>query len=258
MTRDFVRTGALKDPASYPQWAQDLMQSSDVVKREVLEHPLWPDMREGRLDPASMRNFMAGIWPVIEQFPRYMAMSLLKTHYGRSRGETMARRWLVRNIRIEQNHADYWLDWADAAGVPRAEVMRGAVAPETQLLSHWCWQVCHNDSLAAGIIATNFAVEGTTGEGAVLVTQDDIYAYGFDARVRAKAMRWLTLHADYDDSHPWEALDIVCTLKGNDPAQGDVEHLRQCVVKSYTYMRASLDHCYEHARVERKPVSVAA
>ena len=38
-----------------------------------------------------------------------MAQSLLKTRYGRSEGDNLARRWLVRNIRVEQNHAEYWL-----------------------------------------------------------------------------------------------------------------------------------------------------
>lgn len=258
MSRDFVRTGALKDPASYPQWAQDLMQSCDEAKREGLDHPIWVQMREGQLELSAMRNFMVSTWPVVEQFPQYMAMNLLKTRYGRSRGDTMARRWLVRNIRVEQNHADYWLDWAEAAGVPRAEALRGQMASETDLLSRWCWQVSHSDSLAAGIIATNFAVEGMTGEWAVLVSQDDIYAYGFDARVRAKAMRWLRLHAEYDDVHPWEALDIICVLKGNNPAAEEVRHLQQCVLNTFTYTRIGLDRCMENTIKVHESVSVAA
>ena len=28
----------------------------------------------------------------------------------------------------------------------------------------------------------------------------------------APAMRWLRVHAEYDDTHPWEALEIVATL----------------------------------------------
>ena len=38
---------------------------------------------------------------------------------------------------------------------------------------------------------------------------EDRYAQLFDESVRAKAMKWLKLHAKYDDAHPWEALEII-------------------------------------------------
>ena len=100
MNDEFVRTGALKDLRSYPLWAQEVMESCEPAKRAVLEHPIWAMMREGSLSDAAMQRFILSAWPVIEQFPQYMAMNLLKARYGRSRGENMARRWLVRNIRV--------------------------------------------------------------------------------------------------------------------------------------------------------------
>src|SRR3546814_6241275 len=68
---------------------------------------MWDLMREVSLSHSATRHFMVGIWPVIERFPAYMALSLLKTRFGRSPGDNLARRWLVRNIRVEQNHAEY-------------------------------------------------------------------------------------------------------------------------------------------------------
>ena len=243
MNNEFVRTGALKDLRSYPLWAQEIMESCEPAKRAVLEHPIWTMMREGSLSDAAIRSFLLGAWPLIEQFPKYMALNLLKSRHGRSRGETMARRWLVRNIRVEQNHADYWLDWAEAVGVTRSQSLRAETNPEAAILSHWCWQVSASDTLEAGMLATNYAVEGITGEWAALVTQDDIYAYGFEARIRAKAVRWLKLHAEYDDTHPWEALEIVCTMVGVHPAQEIVDHLRQCIENTYIYKYLGIDQC---------------
>ena len=259
MNDEFVRTGALKDLCSYPLWAQEIMESCEPAKRAVLEHPIWAMMREGSLSDAAMQRFILSAWPVIEQFPQYMAMNLLKARYGRSRGENMARRWLVRNIRVEQNHADYWLDWSDAVGAPR-EVVLGdnAAAPEAGILSHWCWQVSASDTLAAGMLATNYAVEGITGEWALLVTQDDIYAYGFEARIRAKAMRWLKLHAEYDDTHPWEALEIVSTLVGPHPSPETTDHLRRCVLNTYVYKRIALEHCMQAQQRNTSVQAVAA
>ena len=78
-------------------------------------------------------SFMVGIWPVIERFPAYMAQSLLKTRYGRSEGDDLARQWLVRNIRVEQNHAKHWINWAEGAGVTRGEVLFGTAPRGTEI-----------------------------------------------------------------------------------------------------------------------------
>ena len=69
-------------------------------------------MRDARLPAAVIRNFLVGAWPTIEQFPQFMAMNLKKLNAGESAGEDLARRYLIHNIRVEQKHADYWIDWA--------------------------------------------------------------------------------------------------------------------------------------------------
>jgi Pyrroloquinoline quinone (Coenzyme PQQ) biosynthesis protein C len=257
MNARFERTGPLTELTSYPQWAQAMVASCENAKRSVLEHELWDLMREARLDPLSTRNFMVGIWPVIERFPAYMASSLLKTRYGRSPGDNMARRWLVRNIRVEQNHAEYWLNWAEGVGVSREDVLQGGAPEGTQALAQWCEEVSSRDTLAASIAATNYAVEGATGEWSQMVYESVTYAHSLPAETRAHSLRWLQLHAAYDDTHPWEALDIVCTLKGMSPPADDVDHLAECIRRSYTSMRILADRCVGGYRV-LDPVSEAA
>jgi pyrroloquinoline quinone (PQQ) biosynthesis protein C len=56
-------------------------------------------------------------------------------------------------------------------------------------------------------------------------------------------MRWLRAHARYDDSHPWEALEIVASILGAHPAPRDVEAVHAAVRRSYDYMRITLDDC---------------
>ena len=132
MNTRFELAGPLTELSSYPQWTQEMVGDCDRVKQTVIDHDLWEMMKEGTLSLAGTTNFMIGIWPVIERFPGYMARSLLKTQYGRSAGDDIARRWLVRNIRVEQNHAEYWLHWAEGAGVPREEVLKGTVTARNQ------------------------------------------------------------------------------------------------------------------------------
>ena len=60
---------------------------------------------------------------------------------------------------------------------------------------------------------------------------------------RARSMKWLKLHAKYDDTHPWEALDIICTLVGSNPNRRYFELIRSRVMTSYGYMKMALDKC---------------
>ena len=248
MNTRFERTGPLTELTSYPQWAQDMVADCVCTKMSVVEHELWSTVREGTVDPASVANFMVGFWPLIERFPAYMALSLLKTRFGRSPGDNLARRWLVRNIRVEQNHSEYWLNWAEGSGVAREDVLHGRAPHGTGTLANWCEEICTNGTLAASIAATNYAVEGATGEWSQRVYESKKYTDSFSPKVRAGSLRWLQLHAAYDDIHPWEALEIVCTLMGTVPAASEVTYIGDCIKRSYVSMRISIDRCIEAHR----------
>lgn len=243
MNDTFTRSGELTDIGSYPRWAQDLVDDCAEARHGVTQHELFQLMRTGDLRVPQCRSFLVGIWPVIEQFPQYMALNLLKVGFGRAHGHEEARRYLIRNIRVEQNHADHWLHWAHAIGVERDDLIYAQMPPETHALSHWCWHTCERDSLAAGMAATNYAIEGATGDWSSLVCSDDAYEQTLHPEVRAKAMKWLKLHAKYDDTHPWEALEIICTLVGPNPNRRYVELIRSRVMTSYGYMKMALDKC---------------
>ncbi|HEX7369470.1 MAG TPA: iron-containing redox enzyme family protein [Rhodanobacteraceae bacterium] len=239
----FERKGPLTEIGSYPQWAQDMVGECDSAKRAVVDHEMWSKMCRRELQPDEHARFMVGLWPVIEGFPGYMARSLMKTRYGRSEGDNLARRWLVRNIRVEQNHAEYWLNWAEGVGVSRTEVFQSELPPGSQILAEWCIEASGQDTLAAGIAATNYAVEGATGEWARQVYESRQYADSFPIATRKASLRWLQLHAAYDDQHPWEALEIVCTLLGMSPSVADVVHVTECVRRTYVCMRVFGDRC---------------
>jgi len=246
----FSRTGPLMEASSYPAWAQQLIKDCSFAKSRVVEHELYQRMRDGHLNHKVMRQYLIGGWPVVEQFAIYMANSLAKTRFARHPGEDMARRWLMRNIRVELNHADYWVNWAKAHGVTLDDLTRQQVSPELHALSHWCWHTSSSDSLVVGMAATNYAIEGATGEWAAVVCSTGAYAEGFPEEERKPAMKWLKMHAQYDDSHPWEALEIICTLAGNNPSEHLQAELRQAVCKSYDYMYLFLEHCMQLDKVK--------
>ena len=237
----FRRTGPLKEIASYPQWLQEVVHETNPDKARVVSHPLFAKMRDATLPLPQMQKFLCGIWLTVERFPQFMAMNLQKLHVGDSVGADMARGYLIQNIRVEQKHAAYWLAWAQASGLSLADLKIASNCFEEHALAHWCWYISSQPSLVVGIAATNYAVEGATGEWSNLVCSKDDYARSLPDSCRASAMRWLRVHAEYDDTHPWEALDIVATLMGHEPPKAEVDAIRTAVRTTFNYMELGAD-----------------
>ncbi|MES3015786.1 MAG: iron-containing redox enzyme family protein [Pseudomonadota bacterium] len=218
-----------------------MVRETAPYKSRVVDHELFALMRDAKLPLAAMQRFLIGVWPTIEQFPRFMGMNLKKIGYGDSVGEDMARRYLIQNIRVEQKHAEHWAAWADSADLTLHDLRTGGDIEGLQALAHWCWYVADQANLAVGIAATNYAVEGATGEWSCVVCSKDTYARSLPEQIRMPAMRWLKVHAEYDDTHPWEALDIVATLLGHSPSPQQIADVRRAIQSSYAYMEMALD-----------------
>jgi len=254
MESSFVRTGPLIALSSYPQWLQEIVSECDDARHAVVAHEIFQQMHAGVLPALAMRRFLGSFWPVIEQFPQYMAMNLLKVQYRLGVGHAMARKYLIRNIRVEQNHVEYWIDWSQGHGLSRDALICGWRSNSADALSHWCWHTCERDPLAIAMAATNYAIEGATGEWAAFVCGSSAYESGFPIDVRKPAMKWLRVHAHYDDTHPWEALEIIATLLGHRPEAREVVNVRSAILKSYQYMSSAFEDCLvdENRRAPRR------
>jgi len=242
MTQAFKRTGALKELSSYPQWLRQVVKNTEREKLRVVEHELFALMRDARLPTHAMRKFLVGAWPTIEQFPQFMAMNLKKLSSGNSPGEDLARRYLIHNIRVEQKHAEHWVQWAGSVDLTIDDLKHGSEVEGLSALAHWCWYVSDRASLPVAIAATNYAVEGVTGEWSCLVCSQSTYADSLPADIRGPATRWLRVHAEYDDEHPWEALEIVATLLGHAPSPTEVKAVESAIRSTYVYYAMGLDH----------------
>ena len=244
MTSQWTRAGDLQDLAGYPQWVQQIIADVRERKDHVAAHRLFRQMRDAVLPAQAATNFFVRVWPVIDEFPQYMGRNLAKLEFGKP-GHDLARIFLTRNVRVEQSHADYWVAWAEASGVPREALLRGSEAAASAALAHWCWYICDRGPLAEAVAATNYAIEGVTGEWAQLVCSSSRYADSLPPDKRKAGMRWLRAHARYDDSHPWEALEIIASMLGSDPGAREVAAIHTAIRRSYDYMRITLDDCME-------------
>ncbi|MEW6269304.1 MAG: iron-containing redox enzyme family protein [Thermodesulfobacteriota bacterium] len=235
--------------SSLPSWLRDVVASVEPAKRRVAEHEVWRRMRAGTITRREQRNVLVGFWPLIERFPGLLALNLVKTSYGRDAGQNAARSWLARNLRTEQKHAEWFLDWAEGCGITRDEMLDGRRPTEMTLVTDWSWRVCESGGLAEAMAATNYAIEGVTGEWTPGVAASAAYRASLVGEPR-KAMRWLDAHASYDDEHPWQALAIVAQLAGPEPGPSEVRTIREAIVRSYELYALALDAALRHAHAD--------
>ena len=233
--------------ARCPRYLQDLVADTAPARRAVTGHEAWRRMCEGTITPREHRNMLVGFWPLIERFPHYLALNLLKTHHGRDRTLNATRAWLARNLRVEQQHAEWYLDWAVAMGVSRDDVLDGWRPAEMVAVADWCREICANGELAEAMVATNFAIEGATGDWTHPVANSAAYRRLMDATQLEEGMRWLAAHAAYDDEHPWDALDLVAGLTGPDPGAARVRAFQAAATRSYDLYRQALDAALRYA-----------
>ena len=125
----------------------------------------------------------------------------------------------------------------------RTDLERGDRSAAAEALSHWCWHTCQNESLVVGMAATNYAIEGATGDWSSYICSSTDYENGLPLERRHRAMKWLKAHAQYDDIHPWQALAIITSVMGPSPSDRDVRALERAVRKSYDYMSLTQDEC---------------
>ena len=119
------------------------------------------------------------------------------------------------------------------------------------LISDWSWRVCESGDLAEALAATNYAIEGVTGEWTPGVARSAAYRAGILHGEQRAAMRWLDAHADYDDHHPWQALELIGALAGPDPGALRVRTIRTAITRSYELYTVALDAALGDAAHDR-------
>ena len=225
----------------YPIWLQEVVTTTQQKAQVVAQHEAWYRFSDGTIPKAQHHALLIGFWPLIERFPQFLALNLLKCSYGMNSALNKARGWLIKNLRIEQRHAELYRDWAIGAGVSTQQLYAAERSPAATAITDWCWHVCQSGGLAEAMAATNFAIEGVTGDWTQLVWESPAYHDLFAESERRKSLRWIQAHAAYDDAHPVEALDIIFALLGNQPAKEEVQKVQMAINKSYDLYRLALD-----------------
>ena len=228
----------------HPAWVQDLFHCTKPYRERIESHPYFLDAAAGTLTLERIQAALVNFFPLVESFPKYMALNLAKVPPGDAGSNRTARRWLIANINVERAHSDWWKQWAAGFGVSR-EVFDVEIRPPAEIdaINSYLWRVCHQGSLAEGMAATNYAVEGPTGHWTKNV-KDGLRKYHgvYGVEVDERTLRWIDSHADYDDLHPHEALEII---KGAATEREEQERVTYAARRAMEYYVMALDACYE-------------
>ena len=108
------------------------------------------------------------------------------------------------------------------------------------------WQTCESGSLAEGIAAANWAIEGVTGiwsRGCA----EPFRGYAADGvRIDSKSMMWLNAHARYDDAHPDEALEALkIYVDGAGGRRGNPLGVQWAARRALELFAAGVERCYD-------------
>jgi pyrroloquinoline quinone (PQQ) biosynthesis protein C len=229
----------------HPQWVLDFLDFLKPYKDKVTNHRLFVDVSYGRLTKKRAQGALINFYPLVESFPQYMALNLAKVPSGNFKWNEKTRHWLIANIHQERLHTGWWRQMARGFGVP-GETLNSLIypPPEMDAINNYLWRVSTHGSLAEGLSAVNFAVEGPTGEWTKRAKKGfKEYRHVEELKIEENNLEWIAAHATYDDKHPDEALEIIKAYASTNEEQ---EKVRQAAKRALEYYALALDACYEH------------
>lgn len=240
-TRTPARRRETLTATPHPEWTTRMLERLRPDWNAVLESEVFNQTRPGALPEEIWGRILLEFFCVVESFPKYMGVTLAKTTFGQTPKDELARTWLIGNIRVEARHVEWYLDWAAGHGISRERLTTHRAHAAVGALDSWLWSAAYRGSLAEAVGAINYAIEGTTGEWARQVLPVFKEHYDHDRTTLA----WMVNHAEYDDKHPVQALEIVKNSLSADgaPAQSQVRRTEEAIRRSLLLFRAGLDSC---------------
>lgn len=228
----------------HPAWVKDFLDFIKPYEDRVINSRIFKDISTGELSIKQFQGALINFYPLIESFPQYMALNLAKVPPGDSKRNKNTRNWLITNINQERLHTGWWKQFAAGFKVP-IDILDNEIypPPEMDAINDYLWRICTHGSLAEGIAASNYAVEGPTGQWTKNVKEGfEKYRNAEGIKINERTLEWVAAHASYDDMHPVEALEIIKLYANTEEEQAKV---KQAAKRSLEYYALALDTCYE-------------
>ncbi len=226
------------------EWSQTFWNDLLPFKDRISQHPFFVAMADGTLIVECFRYALLHFYPLVAHFPSYMGLALSKATQFDKSGVIETRDWLIQNIKVEERHLNWYRDWAQGFGLSIAEL--DAVEPSAAMnaVNHFLWNINTRGDLVESLAATNLAIEWATGDWSCRVYAGvQSYQAHPEINIDKRSLAWLRAHAHYDDLHPYEAMELIKRLCGN-----DLHRQRKAfnaAKEGLAYYELALDECYK-------------
>jgi len=209
-------------------------------KKQVTEHKVFKSMGKGEFPLEKFRKTLLNFFPLVENFPKFMALNLAKTKIQKP-GHEDAKYWLISNIHEEQTHAIWYMDWAQGFGVPKEDIIKVVPTPAMEAVVNHLWKTSSSASVAVCLAATNIGIEWATGAWTFNVKKG-VQSYLKRGMVQQdkKVMTWVNAHSDFDDTHPYEAMNLVANSAED---ENDLQDAIKASQRSLEYYAMALEDC---------------
>lgn len=225
----------------HPPWAVDFWQGLEPFKERITGHELFRQMAAGTLDVARFRHALLHFYPLVANFPHYMALNLSRATDNGDSAVRATRNWLIGNIHVEQRHLYWYRDWARGFGISDEQLDTVVPPAAMDAVNHYLWGINRQGSLGEALAATNLAIEWATGEWSQQVVKGmKHYASTGQATIDKRSMAWLRAHAHYDDEHPHEAMELIKLLSTTEASR---KSAFQAAKRGMEYYLLALDDC---------------
>ena len=215
----------------HPAWVAALDAALEPRRRAILDTPVVVDASENELPREKAQNFIVAFYPIIHDFPQWLAVLL-------ARSPEDGRAFFTDNIRVERRHDAMWRAMGDGFEVPKQRFqVAEPLLPEVRAFDDYLTTMCRTAPFASAVAATNYAVEGVAQK----ISEKALQGLAKNAKIGPRGRWWLEEHAKYDDEHPVRALEIIkdCVARGAAPPA-----VTAAAVQSLSLMRVAMVAAY--------------
>lgn len=202
-----------------------------LEERSLLKHPFYQEWTAGTLSRERLREYARQYYHFEAMFPRFLSAIHTRTESPRIRQLLLDNLWDEEHG--ERNHPELWLEFAEALGVPRQEVLDAPLRPETRALIEHFQRMCHEAPIAEAL-ATLYAYEGQVPSIAWQKIKGLSECYG----MTPEQFEFFTVHLVADIGHSgseMEGIQEACT---------DEDAVIRATEAACERLWAFLDGCY--------------
>jgi pyrroloquinoline-quinone synthase len=168
---------------------------SVILENSILKHPFYQAWQRGELTKEALQDYAAQYYHHVEAFPTYL--SALHSHTK----DMITRQAILENLideeRGAENHPELWIQFAEAVGATRENVLNSTIQPETQNLISEFKDICINGTVSEGLSAL-YSYESQIPEVSATKIDGLTKFYGVTSE---SGLKYFKVHQEADVKH---------------------------------------------------------